>query len=428
MPVGELAAVSRHWDDLPMSTTSALDEMLVQCVTAYSARVRDAVLEQHPGASVCSPLGMWLLLCACLTAAEDAERLELEAVCGCTPVEAGELLDAFVKNVPPAIRSALALWVRDEVMTDQLTAWMAELPAGIERGPVPSQDAADDWANRNTHGLIRKFPIDLERFALVLASALATRVSWRDPYEVAAASEKLAPSSPWAGTVERVLWTDRTWESAIVHTTAAGLVAVHQACAQEELVVICVSADPAVPRADVLAAAHEINQCVNSDNKLPAHSLFDIQLGEGHSWTIEEREREAQAAGQRFETITGIALPAWQIESKLELLDSPAFGATTAVRVLHEMIGDGPEDARQVAVAQFDRYGFEAAAVTGIGVDCSLTITNESGVERIAELRFDHPFAAIAVCRDSWGDPSRFRGLPVFEAWIDAPTEVPTDP
>jgi hypothetical protein len=99
--------------------------------------------------------------------------------------------------------------------------------------------------------------------------------------------------------------------------------------------------------------------------------------------------------------------PAWRIESKLKLLASPAFGAKTATRVLHDLIGDGPDDSRQVALAQFDRYGFVAAAVTGIAVACALVINNEIGVERIAELRFDHPFAAIAVCCEPWGEPTR---------------------
>jgi hypothetical protein len=425
--VGELRTGERVAMILPMMETTALDATLARHVVAYSERVRDAVLAQHPGAVVCSPLGVWLLLCACLSAAEDAERVELEAVVGCSQAEASELLGVFVENVPPAIRAALAVWARDEVLTDQLSAWRAGLPAAIDRGPIPTQAAADAWAKRNTLGLIREFPIDVAGFDLVLASALATRVSWQDPYEVAAASEKLAPSSPWAGAVERVLWTDNTWRSAIVETAAAGLVAVHQALAREGLVVICVSADPAVPRSEVLAAAHEINQHLESEDTLPAHSLFDIALGDGHSWTIAQREREAQHAGERFETITDIALPAWEIRSELTLLASPAFGATAATRVLHTLIGDGPSDSRQVALARFDRFGFEAAAVTGISIACSLVITNEIGVERTAGLRFDHPFAAIAVCRDRRGDPTRFRGLPVFEAWIHAPTEVPAD-
>jgi hypothetical protein len=411
-----------------MPTAIALDTMLVRSVTAYSAKVREAVLAQHPGASVCSPLGVWLLLCACLRAAEDPEREELEAVVGCSQSEASVLLDAFLESVPSAIQVALALWARDEVLTDQLTAWMVALPAAIDRGAIPTQQDANTWAESNTFGLIREFPMSVERFDLVLASALATQISWRDPYTVALASETFAPSSPWAGAVRRVLWTDRTWRSAIVDTAAAGVVAVHQAIAREELVVICVSADPAVPRVDVLAAAHEINERANANNELPRRSLFDIPLGQGHSWTIDEREREAQQPGQRFETISGVALPAWWIESRLKLLASPAFGAKTATRVLHDLIGDGPDDSRQVALAQFDRYGFKAAAVTGIAVACALVINNEIGVERIAELRFDHPFAAIAVCREPWGEPTRFRGLPVFEAWVDAPTDVPAEP
>jgi hypothetical protein len=262
-------------------TTTALDAMLARCVTDYSARVRDAVLAQHPQASVSSPRGVWLLLCACLPAAEGAERAELEAVVGCSQAEARDLLDAFVTNVPPAIRAALAVWARDEVVTDQLESWRAALPAGIERGAIPTQSAADAWAQRNTLGLIPRFPMDLAGLDLVLASALATQVSWQDPYEVALPAEKLRPGSPWLGAVERVLWTDRAWRSAIVATAAAGRVAVHQAIAEEELVVMCVSADPAVPRADVLAAAHEINQRVTNPNELPAESLFDIPLGDG---------------------------------------------------------------------------------------------------------------------------------------------------
>jgi sugar (pentulose or hexulose) kinase len=135
-----------------MPTAIALDTMLVRSVTAYSAKVREAVLAQHPGASVCSPLGVWLLLCACLRAAEDPEREELAAVVGCSQSEASVLLDAFLESVPSVIQVALALWARDEVLTDQLTAWMVALPAAIDRGAIPTQQDANTWAESNTFG------------------------------------------------------------------------------------------------------------------------------------------------------------------------------------------------------------------------------------------------------------------------------------
>ncbi len=410
-----------------VTSATALEQTLAARVIAYSARVRDSVLEQHEGASVHSPVGVWLLLCVCLSAAQGAERVELEAVVGCSQAEAGDLLETFLENVPSAIKAALAVWARAERTTGQLGGWLNGLSAGIGRGPVPTKSEAGEWASQNTLGLIAEFPINPEEFDLLLVSALATRVSWQDPYEVAPAAERLSPSSPWIGAVERVLWTDRPRHSAIVETAAAGVVAVHQAIAREDLVVICVAADPAMPRSQVLGAAHEVNEYLTDRNALEEYSLFDLPLGEGHSWRIEERERKATRAGQQFERISDVAIPAWEIHSELKLMESPGFGATVALRVLHNLIGDGPSDARQVALARFDRYGFEAAALTIFATSASRMITNEIGIERTASLRFDHPFAALAVCGKPWGKATRFEGLPVFEAWVDTPSEVPVD-
>jgi hypothetical protein len=46
-------------------------------------------------------------------------------------------------------------------------------------------------------------------------------------------------------------------------------------------------------------------------------------------------------------------------------------------------------------------------------------------------LRFDHPYAAIAIAGRAPFTPhaeSTFTGLPLFSAWIDDPTEVDEDP
>jgi hypothetical protein len=53
---------------------------------------------------------------------------------------------------------------------------------------------------------------------------------------------------------------------------------------------------------------------------------------------------------------------------------------------------------------------------------------DEIGIEPTARLRFDHPFAAIAVSgRPSLRGSTWFRGLPLFEAWVDSPTEARAD-
>jgi hypothetical protein len=67
--------------------------------------------------------------------------------------------------------------------------------------------------------------------------------------------------------------------TSIVDTQAAGLVAVHEAVAQEDLTVICVCADPAADRAGVFSAAHEIARHMTVGSRLPSTSLFDLALG-----------------------------------------------------------------------------------------------------------------------------------------------------
>jgi hypothetical protein len=95
-----------------------------------------------------------------------------------------------------------------------------------------------------------------------------------------------------------------------------------------------------VSRERVFDAAHQLIEHIRVGEKLPARSLFDLPVGQGHSWSIAERERPAWQAGQRFETITEAALPAWQIQSTLDLLASEAFAADAATAVLETMTAE----------------------------------------------------------------------------------------
>lgn len=195
----------------------------------YSARVRDSILEQHPQASFSSPLGIWVLLCACLIGAEDPERARLEEVVGCSREEAREFLEAFFAHVPEAVKAALALWVRPEAITEQFERWAALLPSAIEVGAMPTQAEADAWAGRHTLGLIQDFPLALAEMLIVLASAIATRVSWQEPFGIASARERFSGSSPWIDVVDHILLREFTSDAAIVETAAAGRVAVYEA-------------------------------------------------------------------------------------------------------------------------------------------------------------------------------------------------------
>ena len=397
-------------------------------VDAYSRRVSPAVLDQQPHGSVSSALGIWLLLAACASAADGSDRAALEEALGCPADEASQLLAAFMADPPKALHAAIALWVAVDDATADLSAWTRGLPNEIESGFMPTQAEADAWAERETLGLIRHFPARIDRDTrIVLASALATKVEWQVPFDVVPAADHYGSASPWKGAVSRLLWDDRAARLAMIaRTDAAGLVAVHLAVAEQDLTVVSVSAAPEVDRASVLGAAYEVAATVCGDWGREKCSLYDLPLGSGHSWEISEREVRAAIKDSRLERIEGAALPAWHVQGELKLMQSAAFGTAPALSTLRTLIGPRPNDetdAVQAAVASFGRYGFEAAAITTFNAVAAALGPRQRAVQRSAVLRFDHPFAAVAIAGQPGDTTGVLAGLPLFSAWVAEPIE-----
>jgi hypothetical protein len=123
----------------------------------------------------------------------------------------------------------------------------------------------------------------------------------------------------------------------------------------------------------------------------------------------------------------------------LDLLDGPTGdGFRGAGRLLADLLpaGEARLAARQAAVASYTREGFEAAAVTRMVV----AMSGRDVVRRTLTLRFNRPYAAVAVAVPPAGPPgvdgthqeasTAPTGfvLPVFSAWVAEPTETPTPP
>ncbi|MFE9694034.1 hypothetical protein [Micromonospora sp. NPDC005806] len=395
----------------------------------YAERLHRAAGDGH---HVASPLGAWLLLALTGPAATGHTRKELEVALGTDVDDAAAAAHALLEAPHPLVAAATALWERTPL--DGLADWRASLPERTRTGPLPDQAGLDAWARKHTDGLIERFPINLRpQVLLILASALATRVSWVDPFQVAPA-DQLGPGSAWAGRLRRVLRSPaRGHTSWIAATERAGDVAVHAAPArpvstdggEAGLLVVSVAAAPDVPAVDVLAAAQEIATVAATAKEGAGpgrRSLFDLPLGDTPLWTLREETVRTFARDRREERATAV-LPCWSAESRHDL--TPAgFGFDAAARALGTLIGlAAPQyDAAQSAVARFGRYGFEAAAVTGLMDWMSLP---PEGTARVAELRFGHPYAVVAVTTDRAGRP--WHGLPVYSAWVAEPEELPTD-
>jgi hypothetical protein len=366
---------------------------------------------------VASPLGAWLLLALCAPAASGAQRRELVDVLGCEPEEASAIAEGLLEVPHPLVAAAAAVWNMAGKGNEQ---WLAALPASVERGPIPSQDEADEWARQHTLGLIEKFPLPItDDVYLLLATALATKVSWDRPFELAPGSA-LGSASMWGQQLEHVLASPLGHLAFVASTAQAGDVAVHVGRARDGLLVVSVIAAHDVQAGEVLAAGHGLATDLALGRSVPKRSLFDLPLGDGPLWSVRE-ERSPRGAGEDCMAF----LPAWEAESQHDLSD-PRLGFAAAAAAVGE--GD-PWQAAQAAMARYTRVGFEAAAVTAMGIRFSMPMP---GRRRTAELRFCHPYAVIAVAADDSarrGSAARawsgwWNGVPIFSAWVAEPREA----
>ncbi|SCG74517.1 serpin family protein [Micromonospora inositola] len=395
---------------------------LQEPLARYADRLHAAV---DPGHHVASPLGAWLLLALCGPAATGTERDELADVLGMDPSAAAATAAALLAEPHPLVPAATAVWHRAGYDPAGIAHWYAGLPPRTATGPLPGQDGLDAWAREHTLGLIDRFPLRVtSQVVLALASALATRISWREPFDLAPAAA-LGPASAWAGSLTRVLRSpERGHRSWIAATDRAGEVIVHVATAQPGpveggeagLAVVSVAAAPGVAPGDVLAAAYRLGAAAVAGGEPGRRSLFDLQLGETALWSVREERVRTRARDGREERHSAV-LPCWSARSEHDLTGS-RLGFPTAIRAV---AADAQAEARQAAMARFGRYGFEAAAVTGAFALVSLP---PEGVARTAELRFGHPYAVVAVTTDERRDGvGPWHGVPVFSAWVAEPEE-----
>jgi hypothetical protein len=390
------------------------------CVSAYAARLHAVIGAEH---HVASPLGAWLLLALAGPASTGAGRDTLTEVLGCDPSSAAEAAAGLLAAPHPVVACAAALWTgAGAPLRPAFERWRSQLPPEVTTGDLPGQAALDAWAREHTFGLIDRFPIRADNLYLLLASALATKVSWLEPYDLAPAAS-LGAQSPWRGRLTQVLRTPAHGRGGhtqyIAVTPDAGDVIVHVATAAGELQVVSVAAEPQVPVGTVLAAAHRIGVRHATGATAPRRSLADLALGEGPLWRV----REISAVSDACVAV----LPAWSATSGHALTD-PSLGFAA----VKDALAPGPDPwlARQAAMARYSRTGFEAAAATAVAV---MAAARAPARRREAELRFAHPYAVVAITTDSTGPASSaachgpWHGLPVFSAWVSEPEDAADD-
>jgi hypothetical protein len=169
---------------------------------------------------------------------------------------------------------------------------------------------------------------------------------------------------------------------------------------------------PAVDPAELLdlAQRHAVDVVVN---RPPApRPLFELPLGDGPAWRITEDTVPATGVDERYEVL----LPTWEVDSVHDLMQSElGFPAAADALVALLVPDDYYAEARQSAMARYTREGFEAAAVTSLGVRATAAVLPRRALVRTARIEFTRPHAVVAVTQGT-GD---WDGLPVFVAWVE---------
>jgi hypothetical protein len=368
-----------------------------ELISTYAGRLNPALLT---GQAVTSPLGVWLMLALVAPAARDS-RAGLETVLGTDADDAAARAAELLGDPHPAVSAAAAVW--DRLLGPAFDEWAQALPAVVERGPVPSQAEADAWARDRTLGMIEQFPLEIDDLTrLILASALATDISWLQPLEEADG-----------------LLTFGDGTQLVAETEAAGPVAVAAPPSSSALDVFSVIAAPDVPPERVDTAAHQVAAMLAGDEasarRVPVEALVD-----GHAWKVTERREQGTGPWVREEWQT--YLPAWEATSEHDLREAPGMAECFATLGAFARPEDQPVsfEARQSAVASYTRTGFKAAAVTAFGMRATGMPAFHEVLVRRVELRFERPYAVLACAARDEG-PEAWRGVPVFSAWVEPP-------
>ncbi|MEU2063000.1 serpin family protein [Streptomyces sp. NPDC013455] len=393
---------------------SRVTEETVGRVNGLTARWAQAL----PEGTVFSAPGVWPLLAFLADGAAGPARAELAGALG-VPAEraagaARELL-AGLASVP-GLDTALGLWTHQGLALRE--EWRAGLPAGTHGvfgdDLVTAQERLDAWAAERTGGLVERMPVTLTRDArMVLASALALRTTWRQPFT----EQPLRPDSgPWQGRTLRGLHRRSVRPDRVgVAGTPDGFVTALTVPGDNGVDVHLVLGEERMAPGQVLAAG--VGIVARALPLTGGGALPHGHVGPG----LHVEQQPATAPEPKTLDVRTVA---YEVRADHDLLALPGlFGLTTATDTA---VGHFPGvsayplavgEARQSAVAQFGALGFRAAAVTAVMPVPAGALPQYRYETTVVRVTFDRPFAFLAVDRES--------RLVLTAGWVTEPAPYP---
>lgn len=391
-----------------------MDANVVTAVNSLTSRWARTLA---PGNTVISGLGLWPLLALLATAADEPGRTELSEAAGVEPSSAAADAVELVAALDGAadLHAALGLWVHQQLKLSESfgSVLPTELTGTLTGDPSVDKANLDAWAADHTGGLIPEMPLEFTPdLALVLASALSLRTTWARPFRE---QIRRISDGEWAGSWHWLDRTDKDLDSVRVYDDPeAGALTVVTVAGDADVDVLLGVASPEAAQADVLAGL--------------IAAVADPSRGRAGSSLLvgAEKGRELAPAVTLAQTTSAtpdvmLTLPSFSVSSEHDLLALRSLFGLAAVSTAPEEQGHfsaiSPDplavgQAKQSVLARFHATGFEAAAITAIGMTRTAALLPAS--PRLA-VALTHPFAFTAVHRPT--------GLPVVTGWIQTPTE-----
>jgi serine protease inhibitor len=383
-----------------------MDADVVRAVNQLTARW---VRELPPGNTVVSGLGVWPLLAMLATAADEPGRGELADAAGVDAARGAALAVELMGAVDGAadLHAALGVWVSEQLKLSESfdSVVPAELSGTLTGDQTADKAKLDAWAAEHTDGLIQEMPLDVTPdLAVVLASALSLRTTW-----VRAFKEQVKRQSdgPWAGGAWR--WLERSDRDLSTVRLYDGVTVVTVVGDADVDVLLGIGSAEA-PQGDVLAGLLAASLAV--DDGVGGAELL---AGGGVAPGVTVGTTTAPAPEVQ------VSLPAFNVQVEHDLLALRELFGLSVVSSAPQGSGHfsaiSPEQlvvgqARQTVLARFFATGFEAAAVTAIGL---MRASMQSSQSPRLEVSLDRPFGFVAVHRAS--------RLPVVAGWVAQPTE-----
>lgn len=367
----------------------------VSAVNDLTARWAAALTD---ASTVLSAVGVWPLLALLRRGADEDAGQELDRALGSGPADAAELLRAL--HEAEAVRAALGLWSAAGLPLER--DWLDAVPAGAH-GELTGREVLDAWARKHTGGLIERMPVEsLAQIRLLLASAIAVTTRWEQPFTDGTWQIE---SGPWAGRrIAGLARSGRDLDQVAVAETGAGPLTVVRCRGRTDVDVDLVLGPPDAAAGGVLAAAV-------TARGMPGSRLSDGTPGPG----LQVGERASIEAPTLH-----VHTPRFRVTGAHDLLRSAdLFGLRTAADPsTNHFPGISTEalfvsSARQNAVAIFSAEGFEAAAVTAVGMRATSMRQPSGRTYRHIAVTIDRPFGFLARHRPT--------GLVLVAGWVANP-------